>query len=1184
MSNDTHELNIKEIQPGRIHLIEANAGTGKTYAIANLFLRYILEGRKVQQLLVVTFARDATDELRGRIRSRLVEARKMLQQGQAPDNVDDFFSSLPDAWTKGEKRQQALNNLKLALLEINEAAIYTIHAFCQKTLSEMAFSSGQTFDLEQADDGDLKRRAMQDWWRKRTYGLENTELAVFQTFLPNIKCLENCLKILLGSPTIELYPSPTSDIKTLQKKFKDTLNNLKKSWREEHATARELLLDEKFPLNRNRHQYKSLVKHLNALDTSLLLAFSVIPKKDSLKAISISNFTYTKYVTIEDKSRVDKKSFTYAEELRELLDGSSEQLLLHELDDAHKFVRDQLKLTKQRLGRISFDDMIERLHHALLNNEQTSRVFADQLCQRHPVIMVDEFQDTDSLQYAIFKRIHQADSEHTLILIGDPKQAIYGFRGGDIFTYMQACHEADQYWNLSVNWRSTEETIQSINTLFSGSNPFAYTDIPYNPSQYPEAGNSKAQPLIIDAQVQTALRIENLPLIDGERIGDKDTTERLVHMSVAGRIAELLQPGKARIGDRPLQAADIAILVSEHQQGKAVREALLKRSVRAVTAGKDSIWETTETRGLQRLLEAALLPTDRNLLRQAIAEDMLNLRYNEIHTLITDTRRWGRWVNLLAETGNRWRNFGYMSGFYYLLQGLSKALETDEATDWLDRVVDPERTLTNLLHLADLLQTANREHATGEQLLAWMTHQKNVAYNEDLELRLESDENLVKIITVHKSKGLQYPVVFVPYLWSCKDKRRANSQTTWHKQVNNGFRHLYAPEGCKEGCAPEEHERLAEDIRKVYVALTRAESHCHLFMGSAGNAAGRTALSWLLSAQDIDLEQHAFEINKDDVSTEALKNKAHIEVVPAAEYDGSLHVVAATAGQNMLQTTSFKRRLRINWRVGSFSAMTRDTHQTTHALAATGSERFALRYPAGANIGNFLHALLEHLEPETDLQPQIEQMTPWLFRRYGILENEIAHDLGGLGSWMRDVLNTPLDNNNLTLGGLDHNKVLRELDFDLSTGLVQADRINELLGHDSDEIMPLQFDDFQGMLTGVIDLVFEHKGRFYIADYKSNLLGRRLEDYTPDILIREIVNRRYDLQYLIYTLALHRHLQQRIPDYDYQHHFGGVYYLFLRAMRPQTGNDYGIYFTRPDYALIRRLDEDIFTFKLEKTA
>jgi len=253
--------------------------------------------------------------------------------------------------------------------------------------------------------------------------------------------------------------------------------------------------------------------------------------------------------------------------------------------------------------------------------------------------------------------------------------------------------------------------------------------------------------------------------------------------------------------------------------------------------------------------------------------------------------------------------------------------------------------------------------------------------------------------------------------------------------------------------------------------------------------------------------------------------------------------------------------------------MTRGVHQATRAPAASGSERLALRYPAGAHVGNFLHALLERLRPDQDLADQVREHAGELFVRHGIPDDPAYRDLDGITEWMQDVLHTPLDDSGLTLAALSPRQQRHELEFDLATGLISPEAVNTLLAEQADAgRQPLAFRAFQGMLTGAIDLVFEHEGRFFIADYKSNLLGRSLADYRPERLRREILDRHYDLQYLIYSLALHRHLERRLPGYDYERDFGGVYYLFLRGMRPQHGPDFGVWFGRPDAEIIDELD------------
>lgn len=1168
MSRKTAEAldDITAPATGHTHLIEANAGTGKTYAIANLFLRFVLEGLRVRELLVVTFTRAATDELRGRIRKRLTEARTLLETGKTEENTDAYFASLPQRHPEGEARKQAMRHLELAILEISEAPIHTIHGFCQQALTDWAFGSGQAFDLEQADDSELTTRALRDWWRRQTYTLDLPERDLLQCVLPNFDRLRKHLAHLLSAKQPELAPSPDP---RATETILQALEQLADAWRQEHQEIRALLLDKDTPLNRHSHRIATLKKHLDLLDTCLLGDAIRLPSEDTLNRLSRRNFKFKGKPDAVTLERFDLPALHHTANLLDVLRSQRPRYLSSLLADAADFVRQQVTQAKQRLGKISFDDMIERLHHALHEGESAGQLAKD-LARQYPVILVDEFQDTDALQYAIFRRIHQAAEDHTLILIGDPKQAIYAFRGGDIFTYMQASREADRHWSLTTNWRSTPEMIDAINNLFSGNNPFAYKDIPYSDSHTPP--DCKARSLIVDGKMYPALRVEDLPPNNnGKSYNKKDGTTRVCE-SVAGHIAWLLQPGRASLDGRPLQPGDIAILAITNEQGAAVREALHERGVRAVSAGRNSIWETPEAESLRLLLEAALLPRERGLLRQALACDLLALRYEELDALFSDLERWGAWADLLTETGRRWQEHGFMSGFQHLLHGLGEVLA--EAA-WLDRQSDPERSLTNLLHLAELLQTASREHPGGERLLAWMkAQQKSTQEDEERQLRLESDANLVKILTIHKSKGLQFPVVFLPWLWSGKEPTKATGSVQWHEPEDEGFRHLYAPTGDPQGAILADHERLAEAVRLAYVALTRAESHCHLYLGSAGENAGRSALAWLISDQSHDFAQEPFDLGVENVSPERLRGRKNIEIIDPQTWPDDLRLPVNPIDKGTLERSELSRSIRQNWRIGSFSAMTAGIHQATRAPAASGAERFALRYPAGAQVGSFLHTLLERLDPAQPLRPQIEDMARWIFAAHGIPDDPVARDLDGLANWMEAVLHTPLDGDKLTLANLSPSGVLRELEFDLGAGLIEASRIDELLAGDGNR-PPLDFRAFQGMLNGIIDLVFEYQGRYYIADYKSNLLGRHLEDYRPERLRAEIDARRYDLQYLLYLLALHRHLKSRLRDYDYDTHMGGAWYLFLRAMTPETGPRYGVFFERPPRNLIERLDHDV---------
>lgn len=1187
-------LQIDQLKAGQSHLIEANAGTGKTYAIANLFLRFILEGTKIQNLLVVTFSNAATDELRGRIRKRLHQAHTMLEAGTVDDKEDDFFKSLPDCYSKGDHRNKAIQRIKLALLDISDAPIYTIHSFCQQALGDQAFSSGQAFELEQADDSELRRSAIQDWWRQRTYNLSADELSEFLEVFSGLDQVDKKVALLLKTPSLVIHPQPLNDISAIKTNLNNELIKMAELWKTQGVTARELLLSDDYHLNRKSHSFKRLNNVIHALDEALLKEAPCFPDIKILSAITLSSFKFKNSATTKIKAKFDIAVFTQSEQLLLLKNKVEKIVTTYELSNAYKFIQQQVTTTKRKQGLLSFDDMINYLHHALHDNEASSNELATQLSTRYPLILIDEFQDTDPLQYAIFNRIHKAGGNHTLIMIGDPKQAIYGFRGGDIFTYMQARREANQHWSLATNWRSTPEIIDAINNMFNQDNSFTYKDISYIPSQAAPDDKCKARSLFINHKPEPALIVEDLPRNDKGEAQAKGQIEKHVHQAVAKRIAELLSDSTCTIGETVLQPSDIAILVREGKEATAVKQALLKHGIHAVSAGKDNIWESDEALGLRLILEAALLPDDRKLLRQAATAAFLKLDANDLLKLTTTASHWGAWVELIHQIGSIWKKRGFMPAFQTLLQGLSSVLNLTEKNGssvpavWLSRVTDPERCLTNLFHLAELLQQASKEHSGGEQLLVWMKHQQNINDNEH-QLRLESDEELVKILTIHNSKGLEFPVVFVPYLWHCKPvDYRHNTTMKWHEEKQGSFQHYFCPWHDKDNPAFKlaEHERMAEDVRLAYVALTRASSHCHVIFGAAnylyGGHSGRTALAWLLSDCKTDLDSERFSVTPGSISLAALKDKDNIKVIPPREDLAPQAIKTETTSADDLEAASIDRKIRTNWQIGSYSAMTRNVHQVTRVSSNADSNDFALNYKAGANVGNFLHQLLELINPAQKILPQLERLLPTLVIRHN---QDSKQDIEQLANWLHNILHTPLDESGPVLANIASHHRLCELEFSLRTRQIDCRKLDVLLRQYSErDLPPLDFKTFQGMVTGVIDLVFEYNGKYYLADYKSNLLGRRLEDYTADKLDEAIANRRYDLQYLIYTLALHRHLRQRIPDYDYQRHFGGVYYLFLRAMQPQTGKKYGIDFIQPDYTLIQKLDEEIFAFELEKTA
>jgi exodeoxyribonuclease V beta subunit len=1165
-----------------MQLIEASAGTGKTYTIANLYLRHIVEGRDVAEVLVVTFTVASTDELRGRIRARLFETLALLEHETETD--DSFLAVLLARLREQDLAEQTIKRLRLAVRAMDEAAIYTIHGFCQRVLSEFAFNSGQQFQLEVlADDGDLWHRAIQDWWRRTGYPLNPVQARLFRDSLGDLDAFEALIKPLLGVQHKRLLPEVEHWDRLLARwePLAGRLDALAVRWRQDRATLQQLLLESKGLKRAQNTPYheKRLVPSLDALNDYFSAAERLPPPEvfEVLTSQCLRRFAKQKA-----DPALDDEFFLRCDGVWETFCALKRDLHAAALTEAVAFAREQVRQAKFTAQVLSYDDLLAEMYRALHGGNGTE--LAEAVRRRFPVAMIDEFQDTDPVQYGIFRELYRDRPDCSLIMIGDPKQAIYSFRGGDIFTYMQARQDVGEagIYTLGINWRSTPQVLNAVNALFEqrAVNAFVYGEtIPYLALR--AADKLSHRSLVRDGERQAALQLWLLPESRNSK-GElkplpKEEARALSHDAVAQEIARLVAEGRAgtaRLGARALFPRDVAVLVRTSFEAAGLRQVLAAHGVNAVSVGRDGVFTSPEAAALEVLLVAVLDPRERELARLALTSALLALDYAHIERIIQSEAQWIAWVDQLLLLQQVWQRKGFMSMFQQMLRrlGIAGALGRGEQS---------ERRLTNLLHLGELLQQASKAHPGMDALLGWYREQRNRDASEEAELRLESDEALVQIVTIHASKGLEYPVVFAPYLWGCKP-RALNGLLAFH---HGGEACLDAgSDAIEDHLRLAEQERLAEDVRLAYVALTRAQAALYLVWGRAGSKdghAGQTALAWLLhphqTREQLAAERpDAFAGLADlepDLQRLAERARGDIAVVPLPPY------VATTAGSpkekpEVLAPRSFSGHIATDWRINSFSALTRDVHSGPAIPRAGAADDPALQFPAGSHVGSYLHLLLECLDFRGDVERQVLQHSAQVAARFNL-----DHERWGANAaaWMERVIATPLDAQGLRLAQLAPLARLNELEFDFSTQRVDVQSLNALLAQTAGQALPpLEVATFRGMVTGIIDLVFEHEGRFYIADYKSNFLGGQFGDYERPGLVQSVYERRYDLQYLLYTLALHRYLRQRLRGYDYARHFGGIYYLFLRGMRPVSGPACGVYFDRPELALVEALDRQIF--------
>ncbi|MCU8625588.1 exodeoxyribonuclease V subunit beta [Klebsiella pneumoniae] len=1148
-------------------LIEASAGTGKTFTIAALYLRLLLglggeaaypRAISVEELLVVTFTEAATEELRGRIRSNIHELRIACLRGES-DNP--LYSAL---LAEIADKDDAAKTLLLAERQMDEAAVFTIHGFCQRMLSLNAFESGMLFEQQLIEDESrLRYQACADFWRRHCYPLTRDIAAVIHDVWKGPRDLLKSLdRWLQGeAPQLKSPPAPNETLAERHQQIIARIDSLKQQWREQVGEIEGVL--ENSGLDRrkfNRGNQGKWMEKVNAWAQEETLSYQL---PDALEKFAQS------FLLERTKAGGEPPVHPLFSAVESLLASS---LTLTDLVLARAMVeiRDAVAREKRRRGELGFDDMLSRLDEALRGD--SGETLASAIRQRFPVAMIDEFQDTDPQQYRIFRRIWRRQPETALLLIGDPKQAIYAFRGADIFTYMKARGDVAAHYTLDTNWRSSPGMVGSVNRLFSLSdNPFMFHEIPFLPVK--AAAKNKGLRFTVDAADVPAM---NVWLMPGDTVGSGDYQTFMAQLC-ATQIRDWLsagQQGRALLWrgetSRPVQASDITVLVRNRLEAAQVREALQTLGIPSVyLSNRDSVFETLEAQELLWLLQAVLAPERENTLRSALATSMFGLTALDIENLNQDEQAWDALVEEFSEYRQIWRQRGVMP----MLRALMTARHIAEN---LLATRGGERRLTDILHISELLQEAASQLESEHALVRWLAQHiaepdSNAASQQ---MRLESDKHLVQIVTIHKSKGLEYPLVWLPFI----ARFRKQDQAFYHdRETFAAVLDLGQDEASLELA---EAERLAEDLRLLYVALTRAVWHCSLGVAplssrKSGNSDFHlSALGRLLQAGEaMDAAGLAARLADFCHGDIALQIPGELDLTP-------WQAPAATIPR--LSARELQRRIADDWRVTSYSGLQQHGFSGGQDLlprldvdaAGVGEvveepQLTPHQFPRGAAPGTFLHSLFEELD---FTQPVPEG---WMAEKLQ-LSGFDAQWAPVLTDWLGGVLKTRLPGPDIALNQLAARDKQVEMAFYLPIAqLLTAERLDALIRqYDplSADTPPLDFRQVRGMLKGFIDLVFRHEGRYYLLDYKSNWLGEDREAYTRPAMEQVMRAHRYDLQYQLYSLALHRYLRHRLADYDYDRHFGGVIYLFLRGMDGQEGGQ-GIFTTRPVRPLIDGLDQ-----------
>lgn len=1221
--------------PG-IALIEASAGTGKTFNIAKSMVRLLLERRPdgawmvdgLANILVVTFTKAATNELVTRIREELRLAERVFA---APGMVDTANASVQilRAMAAGREDDAAMR-LREAVATLDALAVFTIHGFCKRVLDEYALESGTPFEADLLEDEqDLERLALQDWWRRWVYSDRLlAALVVSEGWKPNRFHAD----YRLARRVADVRLDPDEEANTVRTVLLHQATAFMRAWQHLGASGAEQWLGNK-PFNTSTSLATPDGRHALFAQMDEAVRESDATGLPTVSLMTLARRFSTEVLSKDFNKRSNAGKAAVADlalqPLVQAADGvlaSTARMEQALRADCVHFVDRWIDTEKARRASLGFDDLLQRLAD-VLERQGPEGLLAHAVRSQFQAALIDEFQDTDAHQFAIFRTaLHGCP----LFLIGDPKQAIYGFRGADVQAYLTAADTAERQFTLERNFRSTPRMVDAVNALFARRlQPFVDDGIAYHAAQ---AATHAAEPARLPGGPH-ALHWLFVPPATGRGGAPAFTgateARRLLFAACARHIVRNIEDGWT--------PGKLAVLVRSASEGIEMATVLRNARVPAVVSGLGDVMQSEEAAELLLVLEGIASPRHVARLRAALGTTLWGLSHADLLRLATPEAEseWTVITDSVDGLRERWTTRG-------LLPMLQQWYAECGVTERLLSEPEGERRLTNLRHLEELLHAAVlSEHLNVEGTLRWLRTQMAEAEERGdrpgnrpvTELRLESDADAVQIVTVHKSKGLEYDIVYCPTLWSAYPVQ-PDAPVLVHEQDGVVLDHGSPQRPARQ--TPADRERLAEESRLLYVALTRARFRTVVGWGpithrQRGDVAAQSALSWLLfdaAAGGVpDTGAVSAPLMADALAAGPQTWQTHLEAVVAMHRDlMAMETADSTLVPPLSLTTARARPVPVvrtlpdeppparrfdTYRIASFTSLSRplagasavrdvdDPNEDAGmapseegpALSARDLPREDFRaFPAGREAGIALHALFEH--SAFDATPaQLRPMVVQRLHEAGLLQAPPESDLrvDAVVDMMQRTLGTPIPLDacglpSFALRDVRGDRARHEWQFLLPMGAQDAVVTRERLAlafaqhgvgpvsEYAEALRTLGPTQLHGYLTGFVDLLFEHDGRWWVVDWKSNQLGTTPAAYANHALTAVMVDHHYILQYHLYLTAAYRFLQHRMPDFDYDRHMGGAAYAFLRGFgvfNPAPAQ--GWFVDRPPRALIEAL-------------
>ena len=1160
-----------DLQPGTT-LIEASAGTGKTYTLCRIALQLTLQkGIALDRILAVTFTEAATEELATRLRQLYQECLHQLDTGKHEEQLLVDLAAEPDF-----DLDRAKQALRYSLEVFDEAPISTIHGYCKRALELVALETRTPLDAELSPvENQLVAQLQNEYLRQQIFEASPCLAAA----LPGRKGFDDLLAEIgrqcASHPQARLRPQlPQPALAELDRRFASVPEHCRSLLDRAaeflpHLSGTSIIAKRRWLVDTPESPLAQAARRGFLLPSDFEWLSALLPEK------------WTKAIKQSGKNLPTPPLVDAAGALIGQIDNAFAYLAFH----YRSWLSERLQLAKEQANVISFNDLLHLLHRAL-QGESGARV-ADLLADRCDAALIDEFQDTDRIQFSIAQKLF-GGGEHYLFFIGDPKQSIYRFRGADIFAYFKATQGGSlRKIHLEQNFRSTPGLVQAVNTLFSHARA-AFVDprIAFHPVH---AARSDLLPPFLSS---APFSITQLSLLPGTPPPGKGDYRHTLAERAANDFARRLN------SDPSLRPEDVTFLVNDRLDANALNDALRRRGIVCSLRADRSVFETREASDLLQLLAALASPARSSLKRGAYAR----LSGGPAATAMLDPdfdERVAPFMECISDWARNWSSLNFNVAFKRL-------------TDLLLDTNASEQRHANFAQLAELLSEACDDEAlTPRGLLNWLRRKQDadVSQNDEWQTRISSDEGKPQILTIHKSKGLQFPIVILPFV-GLRRIRASERSLTYH-DANDELVIDISPEADPTSLSLARDEALAEDARLLYVALTRAvyENTLYLAPEEISSRSGVLASSFgqlLLGIGETVTSERLREALESLVLASDNAISLQSETYGPGEYAANER--QSTPVNQDIAARPLAERIALPGpaRILSFSALSRSLHLDLEnaALALDASETgndeaspqplpptesltlpepsdalsiFTL--PKGAKAGDLLHLILENFDfsqPDTLAATTVQAFETLRFEPRAF-EPIVAAQIAAIAQ-----AELPSAFGSFRLADVPPERRIAELEFGYPVSGDTKQAIASVLQQCPTGRIPAAWTQrfaaatsglTASMLRGFIDLVIEHDDRLYIVDWKSNYLGDTPACYTDAAMVLSMSEHDYFLQYLLYCVALKRHLAWRFPDRPFADAFGGVFYIYARGVTP--GSQTGIYYDLPSHELLDALDENL---------